>query len=116
MKDMKPFDPFDILGVEHAATDREIRKAYYKLSKEYHPDKVSAWGVSIVLVSSAGADSLAAAVMISFEQWEVWVGKVLQQDQWEWEEGMAAVGQGTGKKQHFRQQQGLGTLACKPHM
>ena len=40
MKDLKPFDPFDILGVEHSASDREIRKAYYKLSKEYHPDKV----------------------------------------------------------------------------
>jgi len=39
MKDLKPFDPFDILGVEHSASDREIRKAYYKLSKEYHPDK-----------------------------------------------------------------------------
>jgi hypothetical protein len=25
------------------------------------------------------------------EQWEVWVGKVLQLEQWEWEEGMAAA-------------------------
>lgn len=38
--DMKPFDPFEILGVSRDATDRDIAKAYRKLSLVYHPDKV----------------------------------------------------------------------------
>jgi translocation protein SEC63 len=37
--DMKPFDPFEILGVPRDATDRDIAKAYRKLSLIYHPDK-----------------------------------------------------------------------------
>jgi translocation protein SEC63 len=35
-----PFDPFDILGVDRSATEKEIKKAYRKLSLQYHPDKV----------------------------------------------------------------------------
>lgn len=34
-----PFDPFEILGVDTAATTRQIRKAYRKLSVLHHPDK-----------------------------------------------------------------------------
>lgn len=33
-----------ILGVEKTATAKEIKKAYYKLSKEFHPDMVSHLG------------------------------------------------------------------------
>lgn len=40
VKDMKPFDPFEILGVDSSATDKEIKKAYRQLSLKYHPDKV----------------------------------------------------------------------------
>lgn len=40
VKDMKPFDPFEILQVERTATDKEIKKAYRQLSLKYHPDKV----------------------------------------------------------------------------
>lgn len=42
--DMKPFDPFEILGVPRDATDRDIAKAYRKLSLLYHPDKVRGVG------------------------------------------------------------------------
>lgn len=41
MASMKPFDPFEILGVPRDATERDIKKAYRKLSLVYHPDKVS---------------------------------------------------------------------------
>eukprot|EP00879_Flechtneria_rotunda_P003234 GHRR01003457.1.p1 GENE.GHRR01003457.1~~GHRR01003457.1.p1 ORF type:complete len:707 (+),score=247.45 GHRR01003457.1:307-2427(+) len=39
MSGMKPFDPFEILGVAPNASDRDIKKAYRKLSLQYHPDK-----------------------------------------------------------------------------
>ncbi|XGA08318.1 MAG: DnaJ domain-containing protein [Wolbachia endosymbiont of Xenopsylla cheopis] len=31
---------YEVLGVDRNATEDEIRKAYYTLSKKYHPDKI----------------------------------------------------------------------------
>lgn len=38
-KQSKPFDPYEVLGVTTGATEREIKKAYRKMSLQYHPDK-----------------------------------------------------------------------------
>ena len=32
-------DPYDILKIHRSASEKEIKNAYYKLAKEYHPDK-----------------------------------------------------------------------------
>lgn len=38
IKDLKSFDPYEILEITDAATDKEIKKAYKILAKKYHPD------------------------------------------------------------------------------
>ncbi len=35
----KEYDPYIILGIERGSTGKEIRKAYYELSKVMHPDR-----------------------------------------------------------------------------
>ncbi|KAG8501060.1 hypothetical protein CXB51_003151 [Gossypium anomalum] len=37
--EVKVFEPFSILGLEHGASDSDIKKAYRRLSIQYHPDK-----------------------------------------------------------------------------
>lgn len=37
--DAKTVDPYKVLGVERNASQREIQKAFHKLSLQYHPDK-----------------------------------------------------------------------------
>jgi len=34
----KSNNPYDILGINRKATDTDIKKAFYRLSKKYHPD------------------------------------------------------------------------------
>ncbi|EFJ34057.1 hypothetical protein SELMODRAFT_439099 [Selaginella moellendorffii] len=38
-RESQPFEPFSILGLEPNASDSEIKKAYRRLSVQYHPDK-----------------------------------------------------------------------------
>lgn len=46
LKRSKTKDYYKVLGITRDANDREIKKAYRKLSKQYHPDKASASGMS----------------------------------------------------------------------
>ncbi|KAH8726743.1 DNAJ domain-containing protein [Phaeosphaeriaceae sp. PMI808] len=46
LKRSKTKDYYKVLDVSRDANDREIKRAYRKLSKLYHPDKASALGVS----------------------------------------------------------------------
>ena len=32
-------NPFEILGLSENATEEEIKKAYHRLAKKYHPDE-----------------------------------------------------------------------------
>ncbi|CAL9148916.1 unnamed protein product [Musa hybrid cultivar] len=38
-REIQPFEPFSILGLDPGASDSEIKKAYRRLSILYHPDK-----------------------------------------------------------------------------
>ena len=40
----KPFDPYEILGIEPSASGEKIREAYKARMSEYHPDKVNHLG------------------------------------------------------------------------
>ena len=38
-KNLKTFDPYEILGISMDANDKSIRKAFRKLARQFHPDK-----------------------------------------------------------------------------
>ncbi|GME51103.1 and tpr domain protein [Neofusicoccum parvum] len=46
LKRSKQKDYYKVLGVTRDADEREIKRAYRKLTKEYHPDKASQKGIS----------------------------------------------------------------------
>lgn len=46
LKRSKQKDYYKVLGVDRDADERTIKKAYRKLSRQYHPDKAAAQGIS----------------------------------------------------------------------
>lgn len=41
-------DPYALLGLETAASEKEVRKAYKMKSLKYHPDKVRSLSIRLV--------------------------------------------------------------------
>ncbi len=39
--DFDSLDPYEVLGVPEQATDRQIKKTFHKLSKQYHSDRLT---------------------------------------------------------------------------
>lgn len=48
------FEPFSILGLESGASDSDIKKAYRRLSIQYHPDKNPDPGYRFIVLSLSG--------------------------------------------------------------
>ncbi|MFQ5972174.1 MAG: TerB family tellurite resistance protein [Alphaproteobacteria bacterium] len=61
-------DPYEILGVDHSASDKEIRAAYRKLVRENHPDRLIAQGMPEDFV--AVANGKLAAINHAYERVE----------------------------------------------
>jgi DnaJ like chaperone protein len=46
-------DPYSVLGIDHTASDDDARKAYRRLIREHHPDRLIAQGLPDELISAA---------------------------------------------------------------
>lgn len=55
-------DPYEVLGVERTASDEEIKKAYRRLSRKYHPD------ANINNPNQAQAEAMFKEVQQAYEQ------------------------------------------------
>ena len=55
---------YKILEIEKAASDEEVKKAYRKMAKKYHPDKVITDNEAI----KKGAEEKFKEVQIAYEQ------------------------------------------------
>lgn len=53
--DFTEYDPFQVLQIDRGASDREIKKAYRKLSLQYHPDKATGDSKMFMKVAKAYA-------------------------------------------------------------
>ncbi len=74
-------DPYSVLGVSPAATDDEIKKAYRKLAKQYHPD---------IHPDREFAEKKMAEINAAYDQ-------ILKQRQGKADPGYGGYGYGTGE-------------------
>ncbi|NHK29370.1 molecular chaperone DjiA [Parvularcula flava] len=59
-------DPYAVLGLSHDVSDAELKKAYYKLVKDTHPDTLIARGVPAELVKIS--EGRMAAINTAYEK------------------------------------------------
>ena len=59
-------DPYSIIGVDHRASDEDVRKAYRTLLREHHPDRLIAQGLPDELI--AEANKKMAAINAAFDE------------------------------------------------
>ena len=57
----RQLSPYEILGITPAATSGEIRDAYQKLVKQYHPDQVAHLGPELREVAERRTKEITAA-------------------------------------------------------
>ncbi|KAF2605817.1 hypothetical protein F2Q68_00045274 [Brassica cretica] len=73
-RETQVFDPFSILGLEPGVSDSEIKKAYRRLSIQYHPDKNPDPGRNlIVVVAVCTFSSMCMAVLPRTSQGHGWL-------------------------------------------
>ncbi|HET6346376.1 MAG TPA: J domain-containing protein [Myxococcota bacterium] len=53
--------PYEVLGIQPGATQREIRQAYQRLVKQYHPDKVGDMGPELQELAERRTKEITAA-------------------------------------------------------
>ncbi len=63
--DARNFEPYRVLGLDKGASFEEIRDAYHRLSKLYHPDRYS--GVELPREVKAYLDAMAKSVNAAFQ-------------------------------------------------
>jgi len=59
--DFESSGPYSVLGVPEQATTHQIKKTYFKLSKQYHPDRLP------LLLNQQDAHTTFAAIANAYE-------------------------------------------------